>query len=128
MELIRYVGERIKELRARYGSEGISQEALASALGITANTISRWETGTYKPSLDDLDKLSRFFGISMLAFFPPEKNAPTNEPVAALLRATRDLPKEDVEEIRKYAEFRRARAMYEGGKKPRPGRPKVTKD
>lgn len=128
MELIRYVGERIKELRAGYGSEGLSQEALASALGITANTISRWETGTYKPGLEDLDKLSRFFGISILSFFPPEKDAPTMGPVAALLRAARDLPKEDVEEISKYAEFRRARAMYEGGKKRRPGRPKKTKD
>lgn len=122
MELVRYVGERIKELRTRYGGEGISQDALASALGITANTISRWETGTYRPSLEDLEKLSRFFGTSILAFFPSEQ-ALTDEPIAALLRAARDLPPEDLDEIRKYAEFRRARAMYEGGKKPRRGRP-----
>ena len=116
MEIIRYVADRIKELRNGHGGKGISQESLASEVGTTANTISRWETGIYKPSVEDLDKLSRVFGVSILEFFPPDQTR-TNEPVAALLRATRDLPASDVEEIKKYAEFRRARAIFENGKK-----------
>ena len=120
MTLFEYVANRIRELRTRYGSEGISQEALAKAIGVTTNTISRWETGTYKPKLEDLDKLSRFLGVSLLEFFPPEQNT-MNEPVSALLRAAKDLPEDDVLELKKYAEYRRARYLVES-ERARPGR------
>lgn len=111
MELIDYVGDRIRQLRNSYGGGGgISQEALAKAVHTTANTVSRWETGTYRPSLEDLDALGRFFGVSILEFFPKE-DVPADSKVTALLRAARDLPQEDIEELRKYAEFRRARAV-----------------
>jgi transcriptional regulator with XRE-family HTH domain len=122
MALIEYVGGRIRDLRQSYGAgEGISQEALAKALDIAANTVSRWETGTYRPSLEDLENLSRFFGISVLEFFPKE-SVPTNDKVTALLRAATQLSEDDLEELRKYAEFRRARSLYPGGAKPRAGR------
>ena len=120
MNLFEYVANRIRELRTRYGGEGISQEALAKAIGVTTNTISRWETGTYKPKLEDLDKLSRFLGVSLLEFFPPEQNT-MNEPVSALLRAAKDLPEDDVLELKKYAEYRRARYLVES-ERARPGR------
>ncbi len=122
MNLFEYVGQRIRELRSSYGSgQGVSQEALAKALGVAPNTISRWETATYRPSLEDLDKLARFFGVSILTFFPPEE-APANEPLAALLRAAQQLKAEDLEELRRYAEFRRARGLYGGQERPRAGR------
>jgi transcriptional regulator with XRE-family HTH domain len=122
MNLFEYVGQRIRTLRQDYGDgQGLSQEALAKALGVATNTISRWETATYRPSLEDLDQLSRFFGVSILEFFPPEE-APANEQVAALLRAAQQLKPEDLEELRRYAEFRRARSMYGGQARPRAGR------
>jgi transcriptional regulator with XRE-family HTH domain len=125
MELLNFIGNRIRELRAAYGGEGgLSQEVLAKRLGVTPNTVSRWETATYKPDINDLEKLSRFFGISILEFFP-QQEALHDGPIAALLRAAKELPAEDVEELRKYAEFRRARSMFKGPR-PRPGRkPKV---
>src|SRR5689334_11058142 len=98
VELVQYVGQRLRELRTTFANgQGLSQEALAAKVGTTANTISRWESGTYKPSLDDLDKLSRFFGVSVLTFFPKEE-VEQDVQVAALLRAAKDLPKEDIEE------------------------------
>lgn len=121
MELIEYVGRRIRDLRMSYGEEGISQEALAKALDVASNTISRWETATYRPSLEDLDKLARFFGVSILEFFPPD-DATSNDQIAALLRAAKQLAPEDLEELRRYAEFRRARNLYTNKKKPRVGR------
>ena len=121
-DLLQHVAMRIRELRQAYNAgEGISQEALANALGVTANTVSRWETGVYKPKLEDLDALSRFFGVSILEFFPRE-DVPENEKVAALLRAAKNLAPEDIDELRKYAEFRRARSLYSDGSRPRPGR------
>jgi transcriptional regulator with XRE-family HTH domain len=126
MELLPYVGERIRLLRNNYGGgAGISQEALAKALGMAANTVSRWETGTYRPSIDDLDALSRFFQVSILEFFPKNKEEQGESKVTALLRAARDLPKKDLEELQKYAEFRRARAlMSRASSKKKQGRPR----
>ncbi len=118
MDLFEHVGSRIRDLRGAYGGgEGLSQEALAKALGVATNTISRWETATYHPSLKDLDKLARFFGVSILSFFPPEQR-PADESLTALLRAAEKLSPDDLEELRRYAEFRRARHLY--GKEGRP--------
>ena len=127
MSLLKHVAEQIKELRKHYNSgEGISQEALARQLNVAPNTISRWETGIYRPSLEDLENLSRFFGVSIISFFPEEVAEATNDDLLALLRTARKLAPEDLEELRKYAEFRHARSIYKGKSRPRPGR-KATK-
>ncbi len=122
MDLAEYIAMRIRDLRQGYGGEGISQEALAKAVGTTANTISRWETGTYKPSIEDLEKLAKFFGVSILSFFPQEEEQQADDQVKALLRAAKQLKPEDIDELRRYAEFRKARSLYEQGKRPRVGR------
>ncbi len=120
MTMFEWIGNRIKDLRLAYGGgQGLSQEALAKALDVAANTISRWETATYHPGLEDLEKLSRFFGVSILTFFPPE-DSPKEDNIKALLRAATQLKIKDIEELRRYAEFRRARSLF--GKRGRPGR------
>lgn len=126
MDLVQHVSERIRQLRTSYGG-GLSQEALAKELNIAANTVSRWETGTYKPGLEDLDMLSRFFGVSILEFFPKEE-VEAESKVMALLRAARDLPQEDIDELRKYAEFRRARVLLSGSAKKRLGKSRAQDD
>src|SRR4026209_1124666 len=115
MELIDHVAARIRDLRVNYNSgEGLSQESLATNLKVEPNTISRWETGTYRPSLKDLERLSRFFGVSILSFFPQELiDADEDENLNALLRTARQLHPADLEELQKYAEFRRARAIFQ---------------
>jgi transcriptional regulator with XRE-family HTH domain len=124
MDLLDHVAAKIKELRVSYNSgEGLSQEALATSLKVAPNTISRWETGTYRPSLKDLERISRFFGVSMMSFFPPEMvDEDEDENLKALLRTARQLHPADLEELRKYAEFRRARGIYEGKTRPKAGR------
>jgi transcriptional regulator with XRE-family HTH domain len=108
MDLFKYIGEQIRELRT---TRGLSQERLGREMGVPTNTISRWETATYKPKVEDLDGLARFFGISILDFFP-DREAGRDETVAALLRAAKDLHPQDLEELRRYAEFRRARSYH----------------
>ena len=124
MDLLDHVAARIRDLRVSYNSgEGLSQEALAAHLKIAPNTISRWETGTYRPSLKDLERISRFFGVSMMSFFPEELvEDDEDENLKALLRTARQLHPTDLEELRKYAEFRRARGIYQGKTRPKPGR------
>ena len=122
MNLLDYVSDHIKELRINYNSgEGLSQEALAKHLKVAANTISRWETRIYRPSLEDLEKLARFFGVSVLSFFPAEANI-DNDIMVTLLRTARQLHPDDMEELIKYAEFRRSRRIYKGTSRPRSGR------
>lgn len=124
MDLLDHVAAKIRELRVSYNSgEGLSQESLAANLKVAPNTISRWETGTYRPSLKDLERMSRFFGVSMMSFFPPELiDEEEDENLKALLRTARQLHPADLEELRKYAEFRRARGIYQGKTRPKPGR------
>ena len=124
MDLLDHVAARLKDLRVSYNNgEGLSQEALATRLKVAPNTISRWETGTYRPSLKDVERISRFFGVSIISFLPSELiDEEEDESLKALLRTARQLHPADVEELRKYAEFRRARSIYEGKSRPKPGR------
>src|SRR5918992_4258783 len=124
MDLLDHVAAKIRDLRVSYNNgEGLSQESLATHLKVAPNTISRWETGIYRPGVKDLEKLSRFFGVSINSFFPSEMvDADEDENLKALLRTARQLHPADLEELRKYAEFRRARGIYQGKTRPKPGR------
>ena len=105
-DIYEQIGKQIRELRTTLKGQGISQEDLAQAVNTTANTVSRWETATYKPSISDLERLARFFGVPITVFFPQvEPKSRTN----ALLSATADLDDENLEEVTLYAQFRRAR-------------------
>ena len=124
MDLLDEIAAKIRDLRVSYnGGEGLSQESLATHLKVAPNTISRWETGTYRPGVKDLERISRFFGVSIISFFPSELiDENEDESLKALLRTARQLHPADVEELQKYAEFRRARGIYQGKTRPKPGR------
>ncbi len=102
------IGNQIRELRTTLRGEGISQEELAQAVKTTANTISRWETATYKPSISELETLARFFGVSITVFFPQAQPKSRDSRASALLSAAADLEDDDLEEVALYARFRRA--------------------
>jgi transcriptional regulator with XRE-family HTH domain len=116
--LYEQIGQKIRELRLAYPKGTLSQEALATQLTIAPNTVSRWETGTYKPTAEDLDKLARFFMVPITVFFPDlQKNS--DKRVAALTSAIGGLTDTDFEEIVRYAEYRKARQSLEGTKRAR---------
>ncbi|MCC5859668.1 MAG: helix-turn-helix transcriptional regulator [Ectothiorhodospiraceae bacterium] len=50
---------RIRELRK---AQGMTQAALADAMGVSRNTINSIEVGRYVPSLPLALRLARFFG------------------------------------------------------------------
>jgi len=116
-DIYKFIGDRIRELRRKFGGSGISQEALANAMNTTPNTISRWETAAYKPSAHDLDRLARFFRVPISTFF----EGGSDSRVEALLSATGHLRDEDFQELIEYAQFRTARATLNAKKvKKRP--------
>ncbi len=112
-DIYQYIGTKIRELRQHYGGKGVSQEALAQHMRTTANTISRWETAAYKPSVGDLHNLAKFFGVSISVFFPGTENAR----LQALASATGDLSDDDIQDLAEYAQFRKARRALERERK-----------
>lgn len=54
--------EKLITLRRR---EGLSQEQLADRLGVTRQSVSKWEGGTAMPELVKLIALSEIFGVSV---------------------------------------------------------------
>ncbi len=54
--------EKLLELRRR---EGLSQEQLADRLGVTRQSVSKWEGGTALPELAKLITLSELFSVSV---------------------------------------------------------------
>ena len=115
-EIYQHIGQKIQEIRSQHG---MTQETLAGKIDVSPNTVSRWETATYKITIEDLERLSRLFDIPIWSFLPSEIQAPT-EQRQALLSATGDLPEEDLIELQRYAEFIRARkAMRDQGNQSR---------
>src|SRR5579884_2387403 len=110
-----HIGQKIRELRLAYPQGTLSQEALATRLKVAPNTVSRWETGTYKPTAKDLDSLARFFAVSITTFFPDLQADEAR--IAALTSASGGLDDEDFEEVIRYAEFRKARRALERASK-----------
>jgi transcriptional regulator with XRE-family HTH domain len=120
MNLYEHVGAKIREFRTTFGGKGISQEALADKIGVASNTISRWETAVYNPTLADIERLSRFFGRSLLEFLPSDDPS-EDEEITALLRAAKELDPHDLHELRRYAEYRKVRNVM-GGVRPAVGK------
>jgi transcriptional regulator with XRE-family HTH domain len=112
-DIYKHIGQIIRELRTSHRGKGISQDDLAVEIETTANTISRWETATYKPSVMDLERLARFFGVPITVFFP-QATAPR---INALLSATGDLDEDDFDEVTRYAQFRKARSELKKAKR-----------
>jgi len=107
------ISKKIIELRTNFGGKGVTQEELAQTMQTTANTISRWESAVYRPSVEDLHKLAKFFGVSISVFFPDMK---INEQQNALMSATGELNEKDMQELIEYAKFRKARSILENAK------------
>lgn len=56
------LGERIKEYRQKVG---LSQEALAEKINVSRQAITKWESNTGIPDIDNLISLSKVMGISL---------------------------------------------------------------
>ena len=70
------VGSRIAELRKQ---KGLSQEALGEALGVTRQSISKWESDSALPEIEKLVSMSRIFGVSvgaLLGVAPAQSGQP----------------------------------------------------
>jgi len=64
-DIDKHIGERLKEIRKR---KGMTQEDLASKLGMTFQQIQKYENGKNRISFSNMVELSRYLGVSLDSF------------------------------------------------------------
>ena len=57
------ITNRVRDLRERH--QGMSQAALAEAIGVTRQTVIAIEQGRYSPSLESAFRIARVFGVTV---------------------------------------------------------------
>lgn len=60
------LGTKIRQLRRR---DGRTQEALADALGVTSQAVSRWESGGSYPDMNLIPSVANYFGVTIDELF-----------------------------------------------------------
>lgn len=53
---------------------------MGAALGLSPNTINRWERGQYPPTLDQAQRLAEFFGVPLADVQAMVKDAKASRP------------------------------------------------
>ena len=102
------IGSKIKSLRAR---DSVTQEKLATALGVTAQAVSKWESENGYPDLEYLTPIANFFNVTLDELFEhdlAEKQRKIDEYCARCDELARSwsLPEKRVELMRQaLAEF-----------------------
>lgn len=70
------VGQRISQKRKE---RGLSQEALGEALGVSRQSVYKWESDSSLPEIDKLIALSRLFGVTIGWLLGVEESAESRE-------------------------------------------------
>jgi transcriptional regulator with XRE-family HTH domain len=97
------VATRIRELRLACKGRPVSQSKLARELGFNPNTVSRWESGEFRPTAHDLWAIARFFEVPIGTLFTEDDDLSLT---ANINIALRDLTKDDLREMLVYAQVR----------------------
>lgn len=56
------ISDKLLALRKR---SGMSQQEVASAIGVTRQTVGNWELGQGSPALDKAAELARLYGVTL---------------------------------------------------------------
>jgi transcriptional regulator with XRE-family HTH domain len=100
-DLYKRIGIRIKEAREQ---QRLKQDQLGELIEESSVAVSRWETATRKPTIEDLEKVGQALGKSLLYFV--EETPSDNSFVGSLLRLNGKLTERDKEELIALAEHK----------------------
>lgn len=98
------IGTQIKALRAE---KRVTQEELAEKLGVSAQAVSKWETGASLPDITLLPPLAAYFGVAIdeLFSFPAEAEF---ERIENMFWHERRIPRETFERAVRFLESQAA--------------------
>ncbi len=80
------ISEKILKLRKE---KGLSQEALAEKLGVSRQSVSKWETSGVLPDIDNIVAMSELFGVSTDFLLKSDEGEPLAEIIS---EETEDIP------------------------------------
>ena len=92
------LGKKIKTFRI---GKGVTQEALAQELGVTAQAVSRWENGQAMPDITLLPALSVYFGVRIDDFFELSDEA-QHERICNMTETEEFLPRADFDHAERF--------------------------
>lgn len=98
------LAQRLREAREYVG---LSQEDVATALGVSRPAVTNMEAGARKVEAVELDKLSQLYGQTVQYLLTGETQA-ADVRLAFLARATHGLSDQDLEELGRFADFLRS--------------------
>jgi len=101
------MGARIRESRLYLA---LSQEEVATTLGIPRSAVSQIEAGQRGLDALELKKLAELLGRSTDFLTSGDTSAAGDERVALLARAAKDLSQTDLGELQRFAAFLRSRS------------------
>ena len=70
------IGKQIKILRNR---DGVTQDRLADALGVTSQAISKWENEIGYPDIEYIVPIANFFNVTVDALFEHDRSESENK-------------------------------------------------
>ena len=70
------IGKQIKALRNR---DGVTQDRLAEALGVTSQAISKWENESGYPDIEYIVPIANFFNVTIDALFEHDRSESENK-------------------------------------------------
>ena len=83
----REIGQKIKKRRRELG---ISQERLAEILGVTYQQVQRYEKGTNKLNVENIQVIADALSVQVFYFFEPEKASTVAESPSSYFPAEED--------------------------------------
>lgn len=112
------LGNKIRALRRK---QGRTQEALAEALGVTSQAVSRWESGGSYPDMELMPAIANYFGVTMDELFGYQGDR--DQKIASLLEQVEILSMENVYDD---VNFDKCIALLRGGLAEFPGNERLT--
>lgn len=95
------IAQRLVALRKQ---KGLTQQALADALGLHITQVKRYEAGTSQPSLEALKKLAQTFRVTTDSLiFEPQELEP-DEDLRLQFKAVSDMPPEEQRVVKQLLE------------------------
>ncbi len=104
------IGAKVKTMRL---AASMTQEQLAGRLGISAQAVSKWESGTNMPDIQLLPELSVIFGVSIDSLFDLTDESKL-ERLENMLDSVRFLSEEDFRNAENYLKDCMGRKNLEG--------------